>query len=358
MDLTIDNIKERWLGEGKTPFKTDEIVAGFNQVESTLGSEWLTNFTPYFGVLPSMEIVSLGLKLTVLKKGVNYESLITKLKSPTKHSLQKSFAELNAIVTVCENEQDIQFGLEPTVQGKASRPDFRVKKSSEITWTYVEVKQPDTSAQNHSLALTIQKIIGLFTNTSEFVTLEIILHNTPTDNELNLIFEACVSLSATQSPSETVLENIGVIYINHDKSNFHVIKTPSGFEGKSMLAQNYSTGNTAVTVKIASTDTRALNFFENGPDQLCPNSPGIIFIDTKNVINGMRVWPELIRKQFAEVPDVNKIVSAYIVFSKQTIIGPDFPNIEYKTTTVLNENANYKVPPWIIEKLRLTETKK
>jgi hypothetical protein len=146
--------------------------------------------------------------------------------------------------------------------------------------------------------------------------------------------------------------------MNYDKSDFYTFKMTPGFDGKSMRAQNYSSNNTLITVKIASTDTRALNFFANGPAQLHPNSPGIIFIDTKNVINGLKEWPKLIRKEFDEVPDINKIISAFVIHNQSTIILPDDPTPIIQTATVLNKNANYTVPEWIVQKLKSTEVKK
>lgn len=130
MTFSIDNIKQDWLGEGKTPYSTEEIVTSFNEVEATLGADWLPTFKSQFGygILPTMTIVSLCLKLHLIKKGVNFESLVAKLKLPITKNLQKAFAELNAIATICNNEQDIQFELEPIVQSKSSMPDFRVKK--------------------------------------------------------------------------------------------------------------------------------------------------------------------------------------------------------------------------------------
>lgn len=60
-----------------------------------------------------------------------------------------------------------------------------------------------------------------------------------------------------------------------------------------------------------------------------------------------------IEKQFYDVPDLNKIISGFIIFQSgiYTDNRTGIQNLLYHTTTVLNNSAQWKIPDWIKARL-------
>ena len=112
---------------------------------------------------------------------------------------------------------------------------------------------------------------------------------------------------------------------------------------------------TLVTIKIPTEDDRARNFFLNGPGQLSPANPGIIFINVTNIPTAMKQWPKLLKEEFNSLPELNKIISGFIVHDSPQIVGPSGVTEVIRTNTIVNTNANHKIPEWILNKLKLTE---
>ena len=60
------------------------------------------------GPILTIHIIELGIQLAVLKKGVNYENLISKLQASNAKDIEKAMAELNAIALICSNEKNLE----------------------------------------------------------------------------------------------------------------------------------------------------------------------------------------------------------------------------------------------------------
>jgi hypothetical protein len=363
MSYTLEDIKDNWLVDGTIPFSNEQTLEAFNQIKSSLGDGWLNkikfnNGNETFGVLPTLTVVLLGLKLATLKKGRNYQSLISKLKSVNPTETKKGLAELDAVYQLCNNEPDLDFELEPTVtrQGKTqSYPDFRVKKKDDAKWTYVEVKQPDMSFYNLTATSIINKIKTLFTHSYEkYITLEIVLFRIPTEQEIEIIFNLCIELSKSNKESEHILSDYCLIKMNFGNPNLFSPQTYPALEGKPVYgtATKFQTENGVglVAVRIVAVDERALKFFDDGSDQLDLNSPGIIFIEGNYVPGILNVWPDLIVKQFKDVPELKNTISAFIVSTSGIENKDGYENEIFRTKSIINENANHKAPEWIINK--------
>lgn len=363
MEYTLEYIKQNWLLEGAIPYSENQTIEAFNEVQSTLGDEWLTNikFRNGFevsGVLPTLSVVLMGMKLKILKSGINYLSLINKLKSKNTLIVEKGMTELNAIYSICKNEKDIELELEPKVlrQGKdPSFPDFRIKRKGDEEWTYIEVKQPDMSTHNKVALAVMHKVQSLFTHIYEFITLEIVLLHIPTESEIEIIFDTCLKLVKNSNESEQKLPDLGIIKMNHGNPDNFEVKTYAGFENKPMfgMASKYQTknGTGLVAVRIVATDYRALKFYDDGSDQLDEQSPGIIFINGKHVPGILKDWPPILKEQFQQVPEIKKIISGFIIATSGIETVDGFQNEVYNTKVVINHNATNKAPRWIFDKL-------
>jgi hypothetical protein len=362
MEYTLEYIKQNWLVDGAIPYSENQVIEAFNEVQSTLGDDWLSsikfkNGYELSGVYPTLIVVLLGLKLKTIKKGINHQSLITKLKSKDSQVVEKGLSELDAIYSICKNEDDIELELEPKVlrQGKnTSFPDFRVKRKGDALWTYFEVKEPDISNHNKAAISVMRKVQSLFTHIYEFFTLEIVLLHLPTESEIELIFDACLNLVKNPNESEQALPELGLIKMNFGNPNNFELKTYEGFEDKTMfgMASKYQTQNGVglVAVRIVATDERALKFYDDGSDQLDEQSPGIIFINGRHVPGILKVWPQILIEQLKQVPELKKVVSGFII-SKGGIENVNGLEDEiYETKTIINHNANNKAPSWIFEK--------
>ena len=367
--MTYDNeiIKQTWLVEGTIAYSEEQVVEAFNEVQVTLGQEWLDSIkfsdgTEKFGAQITISIVELGLKLSVLKRGINYASLITKIKSNLENEVAKGMAELNAIYFIC-NEPDIDFELEPQVprQGKTpSHPDFRVKKKNVVEWTYVEVKQPDTSEHNIATHNIISKIISLFQGINSFLSVEIMLLYIPNEEELNQIVSACSELFGQNKKTELEIENLGMIKVNHNKNIKYEPFPYPGFNTKPVLGKLHTQvdidkdGNSVlkklVVCRIATSDERARRFLIDASEQLPPTTSNLIWIDGHNVPS-IKNWAILIAKQFADKPLLNKKVSGLITFSSGVGLKDNILSVLNTVKLTENSTADFLIPNWIKEKL-------
>lgn len=367
MTYDIEFIKQTWLVDGVIAYTEKQVVDAFNEVQSTMGQEWLdslkfTNGIEQIGAQVTISVVELGLKLSLLKKGINYTSLVTKLKSHLDIEVAKGMAELNAIYFIC-NEIDIDFELEPTVarEGKTpSNPDFRVKKQNVAEWTYIEVKQPDTSEHNMAVQTIIEKIVSLLKGYDNFLSVEIMLLYLPNSEELNLIENNCSLLFNQNQKTEIEIENLGMIKVNHNENiNYSPFQYP-GFIGKPVLAQmqtivesdkdGKSVLKKLIACRIATSDERARRFLIDASEQISPTSSNLIWIDGKNVPS-LKNWAGLIEKQFADKPDLNKKVSGLVTFFSGIGLKDNIVSVLNTVKLIQNESANYEIPNWIKEKL-------
>jgi hypothetical protein len=367
MTYTIDEIKNNWLVEGTIPYSEESVVAAFNEVKMALGQEWLDNMKVNKGVenrgpYITISAVELGLKLLVLKKGVNYISLIKKLLSKLEVEKIKGLAELDAIYFLC-NENDIEFELEPQVErlGKTnSHPDFRLKKLTDDKWTFVEVKQPDMSEENKSVRTVIEKIQNLFSSYDNYLSIEIMLLRTPTEEELNIVEKKCLTLFSQKDKRELEIENLGMIKINYSENINYTPSEYIGFVGKPALAsmqtivETKDTGEAVlkklISCRIAVSDERARRFLIDASSQLPSTSSNLIWVDGKNVPS-IKIWTKLIGKQFSEKPALNKKISCLITFTAGIGLRDNMISVLNLIAFVQNENPSYEIPDWIKEKL-------
>ena len=368
MTYTSDFIKNTWLVEGSVPYSENQVVDAFNEIQNTLGKGWLdrikfSNGTEMTGPYVTIVAVELGLKLQVLKKGENYDSLITKLLSQNEIERIKGLAELDAICFFCITN-DIVFELEPQVSrpGKtSSHPDFRVKKINESEWTYVEVKQPDMSEENKSVQIIIEKIQKLFSGYNNYISLELMLLHIPTEEEISLIENKCSLLFSQADKKEIEIEGLGMIKINYTETILYSPSEYHGFTDKPVFATLNSlvekeengipTLKKLIACRIAVSDERASRFLINASEQLSDTSPNLIWIDGKNVPS-IKNWANLINKQFRDKPALNRKVSGLVTFFSGIGLNNDIISVITSKALIENETSNFKIPDWIIDKLK------
>jgi hypothetical protein len=327
----IDYINKNWLIEGAVPYSEEQIVDAFNETLNILGEEWLGKFKlkngiEQVGTYITISLINIGQQLKILKRGINNESLITKLNSEIETERIKGLAELNAINFLCSDD-DIEFELEPQVvrtDKTPSNPDFRLRKKKDKNWVYVEVKQPDTSDENKMVKIIIKKIIKLIETHNDFHSVEIMLLRIPSDKELEIIIDTCSFLFKQKGLNELEIENLGLIVANHIKGvNYYPLEY-QGFVDKPVLSQleailelnekGEKIMRQPVACRIMVSDERARRFLIDASKQLPVSSLNLIWIDSINVPS-VKIWDKLIRKQFLDKPDLNKKISGFITYA-------------------------------------------
>lgn len=367
MAYTTEIIKQTWLVDGTIAYSENQVVDAFNEVQVTLGQECLdkikfNNGIEQFGAQITIFVVELGLKLAVLKRGVNSGSLIAKIKSNLENEVAKGMAELNAIYFIC-NDPDIDFELEPSVprEGKTpSNPDFRVKKKNSNEWTYVEVKQPDTSEHNIATHTIISKIVSLFQGYTNFLSVEIMLLYIPNEEELNQIVNTCSELFGQNKKTDIEIENLGMIKVNYNESTVYEPFQYHRFKSKPVLAKMQTLvdvdkdGNPVlkklVVCRIATSDERARRFLIDASEQIPLATSNLIWIDGQNVPS-LKNWAVLIAKQFADKPDLNKKVSGLVTFFNGVGLKDTIVSVLNTVKLIENTTADHGTPNWIKEKL-------
>jgi hypothetical protein len=359
MKYDIEFIKQEWLLQGTIPYSEDQVLAAFNEVQATLGQNYLDrikfpNGIEIKGPHITMYVVELGLKLQLLRTGINFEPLVVKIKSTIENVRVKAIAELNSIYFLCK-DGEVDFELEPTVSrvGRSeSHPDFRIKRKGESKWIYIEVKQPDTSDENISVGNIIKRLTNLFDLIENELYVEIMLLGIPSEEELSEIESECVNfLFESNHDYELEMQNLGLIKIS---TSVNYIVTPTdypGFKDKPRLSSNKTLiGNNgfskSITCRIAVSDKRIERFLNSATDQLPSDSSNIIWIDGKNVPS-IKEWSNLIKKLFIEKAEQCRKVSGLVTFLDG--IGPTHDGISVINIVKLteNENAEQKIPEWV-----------
>jgi hypothetical protein len=363
MTYTFEYIKEYWLGDGVVAYSPPQIIDSFNEVHTILGPDWLRRMkfsqnTELTGAMPTISVVELGMKLAVLRRGLNYNSLLDKLRSKLDNEIAKEMAEINAIYLLC-NEADVEFELEPEVLRAGrdpSYPDFKLKKRESNEWVFVEVKQPDTSEHNLALREIIERIINRISIYENFLSVEIMLLELPSAEQLNEIERTCITLFEQNQITEAEIEHIGLIKVNHNSTVHYAPHDYPGFQGRPVLAQmkgisqfdelGNSTLLKQVVCRIGTSDERARRFLIDASDQLPPNYANLIWIDGRNVpsVGG---WGTLIARQFIDRPLLNRKITGLVTYTNGLGLKEGINVVLNTARFTANRTADLVLPAWL-----------
>ncbi len=360
MTYDIEYIKQNWLLEGSIAYSEEQVLDAFNEVQKTLGQRYLDRIklpkgNEIKGPSVTISAVELGLKLQVLKKGINYKSLISKLKSSIEVERTKAFAELDSIYFFCK-DHDIEFELEPPVirVGKPpSHPDFRIKKKNESEWIYVEVKQPDTSEENKAVLKTIQRMLNIFQSYNK-LSVEIMLSGIPNEKELTEIEKKCLSIFPINQNVEFQIQNVGFVKISNQVNYIETPTQYSSFTDKPVLIGTQTLIGTeedrTISCRIVVSDERTARILNDASGQLSSTASNIIWIDGRNVPS-IKKWSNQIKKLFKEKPELNKKVSGLIIFIGGIELRDGIIRVKDNVDFMENKTAEFNLPVWIKEKL-------
>lgn len=163
MPFTWQDIQKNLLSDQSIDYAPDEVVEAINQVETALGSDWLTSaLGSSRGAIFIIPIIELGKIIKIIKDVPNGSSLIKKIKknpptapqrqlggkaSPSLYSKTDSAAEYSHAIQVGQlaahyRKHNLEVEIEPEldVNGRLRTPDLRVKYCS--VWVYIEVVCP------------------------------------------------------------------------------------------------------------------------------------------------------------------------------------------------------------------------
>src|SRR5262245_37805575 len=123
MAWSIEEIEKNFLNSkvDTLALTPETVLASFERVERVLGRDWISAQTTGKGLLVTMPIIGMGLRLGALDGIPNAATLIEHLRLDT----QNADAELTAIYLLRSSRPSVEVELYPEVEGR--RADFRVR---------------------------------------------------------------------------------------------------------------------------------------------------------------------------------------------------------------------------------------
>jgi hypothetical protein len=155
MTWTTEEIEQDFLNGKINAFGlSPEVVrAYFERTEKLLGRDWITSQRSGKGLMVTIPVIDMGLRLPALDGIAGAEQLLANLRKRD----QNADAELTAIHLFRSSYSNAEVELYPEADGRVA--DFRIR-SENAPWTTVEVTQPEDSAEKQRL----QKILARFTD--------------------------------------------------------------------------------------------------------------------------------------------------------------------------------------------------
>jgi hypothetical protein len=200
MAWTIEEIEQDFLN-GKISvlgLAPEMVVACFERTEKRLGRDWITSQRSGKGLMVTIPVIDMGLRLPSLDGIADAEKLLANLRKRD----QNADAELTAIHLFRSSYPKAEVELYPEADGRVA--DFRIRIEN-TPWTTVEVTQPEDSDEKQRL----QKILRRFTDTLSDLknqcVLEIVFNREPTEAEIDLLCDRLPEFCALKGPQRAKL---------------------------------------------------------------------------------------------------------------------------------------------------------
>jgi hypothetical protein len=224
---TFEEIERDWLAGAVIAVLPPDIVSAFDRVEGVLGRDRIFSSRERNGMImrgssPTLTVVSVGKRLAALSAIVEgREAFITQLRARD----AGTFAELTAISLLFSQEPTVVVELYPAI-ASGRVPDFRVRRTTEEPWTYVEVTAADTSEAQQRATQVLERLAIIVRDMEGQFGLEVFLRREPTDSELTIIERATADFAMTEADAQRELpDGLGVLTIDHSQGG--VVGGPS-----------------------------------------------------------------------------------------------------------------------------------
>lgn len=329
-------------------FSPDDAVAAINRAEKILGEEWIKSQTSAKGIIPTMNVISVGLRLTAVADLEHADHLTERVRLGE----AGAYSELTAvhIFRSCDAIVD----LYPAVGNRVA--DFRVRKDSS-QWITVEVTQPNISQEEERVRHILKRFVDALGEMDFEFALEIVLYREPAESEIASLAshlpDFC-KLGGLQHA--TLVDGMGFLVLNHVQIGHLQLCDPPELAHTPMIGVTMFAGGGAgpgplyqVSAQIPFTDGRAKSFLSKETKQLPENDAGLVMIEISGSHNHVRAWDSLVRRCFQ--PNVYTRVSGVCLFSGEWARTPSGSHWLPHTNLVVNPNAYSPLPGWVKDAL-------
>jgi len=350
LTLTIDQIRDEWLGGARIAASEDELVGAFNRCNAMLGREWLEACRGQFGqgALSTWMIGSMGQSLSSLDGMVGAEQLVDRIRSGDVSAV----AEL-AAVHLLRSSELVEVELQPAVKvGEGQRvPDFRIRNGKDGPWIYVEVTQPDTSQAQERVSAILNQFMALIVPVRKSFAMEVYFRREPSADEVASA-SACVAEVVASDRNQTLQmpDDLGLVIRDQSVPGQVVLKDHDPEDrlprlGASMAVMGQDEPPRHISVRMPFSDDRAMEFLASESKQLSKEFPGLIMVQVSRAPGSFVSWEPLIKRRFQ--PTIHTRVGGVALFAPRQILTGDGMSGVVQTKLLLNPNAALPLPAWI-----------
>ncbi len=346
MSWSVARIEKEILHSGldTLALPLDAVVSAVERVESVLGAEWLASATLVKGIIPAMNVITMGLRLSVLDGIAQSQKLVEFLR----RNDQNAAAELSAIYLFGSRDPSLCIELQPEVGSR--KADFRVRRGTE-PWTTVEVTQPGISNEKRKVHTVLRAFVGTLAAVDGHFSLQVILRRKPTAQELSVLRDWLPEFCTRPGPQQAELvDGMGYLFLNHVEVGRLKVAPELANKpkvGVSMFTAGGQNGGprSQVTVQMPFTDERGAAILDYEAKQLPKEGPGLVMINVGNSPGNFDAWASFILPRFQ--PEIHTRVSGVCLFSEcvlGTAAGYDYL---VDASLLVNPHAKRPLPGWI-----------
>jgi hypothetical protein len=348
MTWTIEEIEQTFLNGKISAFglSPELVVACFERTEHLLGRDWITSQQSGKGLMVTIPVIDMGVRLPALDGVADAKSLLNNLRKRD----QNADAELTALHLFRSAQPTAQVELYPEADGRVA--DFRIRVGN-APWATVEVTQPEASVEKQRL----QKILARFTDAlgdlKNQCVLEIVFNREPTEDEIQLLCDRLPEFCALEGPQQAKLvDDMGFLFLNQSPINQLIEHRTPGKENVPMTGVVMFVGggpdggpHHQAVVRIPFTDDRAEDILRDEAKQLPKDGQGLVMIDVSLANGSFESWASVFQRRFQ--PNVHTRVSGVCLFEGG--MRPLDTGYEWlvKTQLLTNPHAKCKLSEWV-----------
>jgi hypothetical protein len=360
MPWTCERLESEWIN-GKIEVLGDQassVLKSFETVEKHLGDEWLsTRRLSGTGISPTLSIVLLGECLAAIENLNGYKILVNKY-------LANDFSALSEMkaIRMFDLMGEVEIELEPNLKvgDTTKKPDFRVRRNGESTWTYVEVTCPDTSKSKKSADKLLTRLQSVKNVRRDF-SMEIFLRCIPNIDEESEILNIVQELAESYRYTTVDLPGVALITKQAFTKTITLIDHPDEdnslprMSKASIFCPDATKPSHMIFVRMPFTDERAESSLNKKAEQLSCDEKGLIIMDMQNVISGIKIWKPLIQRRLQ--PNINTRVGGVCLFSSGLESGIDgLQHILFNYGVIKNDYASQQLSEWIFDGIQKIES--
>lgn len=348
MAWTVEEIEQNFLSGKISAFgmSPDLVVACFERTEQLLGREWITSQRSGKGLMVTIPVIDMGLRLPALDGIPDSDKLIANLRKRD----QNADAELTAIHLFRSSYPNAEVELYPEADGRVA--DFRIRIEN-ASWTTVEVTQPEDSDEKQRLQKILKRFTDALSDLKNQCVLEIVFSREPTEAEIDLLCDRLPELCTAEGPQHAKLvDELGYLFLNQSPVNQLIEHVIPGREdvpmtGVVMFAGGGPNGGPhhQVVVRIPFTDDRAECILRDEVRQLPKDGQGLVMIDVSRANGSFEEWASILQRRFQ--PAINTRVSGVCLFEGG--MRPVETRYEWlvKTLLLVNLHAKCTLSEWL-----------